>query len=102
MTPHITEIQAAVCQHYHIAPIEMVSQRKGRAVARPRQVAMYLSRELTPLSLPAIGRMFARDHTTVIHAIATIEAIMRNDPVFAASVAMLHHNLSITRGRDEA
>jgi chromosomal replication initiator protein len=102
MTPHITEIQAAVCQHYHIAPIEMVSQRKGRAVARPRQVAMYLARELTPLSLPAIGRMFARDHTTVIHAIATIEAIMRNDPVFAASVAMLHHNLSITRGRDEA
>jgi chromosomal replication initiator protein len=95
MTPHVSEIQAAVCDHYHIRPIEMVSQRRGRAVARPRQVAMYLARELTPLSLPAIGRMFARDHTTVLHAIVTIEAIMRNDPVFAASVAMLQHNLSI-------
>jgi chromosomal replication initiator protein len=95
MTPHVAEIQAAVCDHYHIRQIEMVSQRRGRAVARPRQVAMYLARELTPLSLPAIGRMFARDHTTVIHAIATIEAVMRTDPVFAASVAMLQHNLSL-------
>ena len=99
MTPHIAEIQVAVCQYYHIAPIEMVSQRKGRAVARPRQVAMYLARELTPLSLPAIGRMFARDHTTVIHAIATVEAIMRSDPVFAASVAMLQRSLAPPLGQ---
>jgi chromosomal replication initiator protein len=94
MTPHVAEIQAAVCDHYHIRQIEMVSQRKGRAVARPRQVAMYLARELTPLSLPAIGRMFDRDHTTVLHAIATIEAVMRNDPVFAASVAMLRNSIA--------
>jgi chromosomal replication initiator protein len=93
MTPHVAEIQAAVCEHYHIRPIEMVSQRRGRAVARPRQVAMYLARELTPLSLPAIGRMFARDHTTVIHAIATVEAVMRDDPVFAASVSLLRDTL---------
>ena len=93
MTPHVAEIQKAVCDHYHIPPLEMVSQRKGKAVARPRQVAMYLCRELTPLSLPAIGRMFARDHTTVSHAITTIEAIMRKDPVFAASVSLLQRNL---------
>jgi chromosomal replication initiator protein len=94
MTPHVSDIQAAVCQQYHIAPIEMTSRRNGRALARPRQVAMYLTRELTPLSTPEIGKAFARDHTTVLHAIRTIEAIMARDRQFASAIAVLRYRIA--------
>lgn len=71
----ILEIQARVADHYHLPLIEMRSARRSREVARPRQVAMYLARNLTLKSLPEIGRMFGgRDHTTVIHAIRAIGA----------------------------
>src|SRR5207244_2576438 len=63
----IDEIQTQVAEHYRIRKAEMVSARRARDVARPRQVAMYLSKQLTPKSLPDIGRRFGgRDHTTVI------------------------------------
>lgn len=76
----IEEIQRAVCTHYRIDRSEMASQRRSRAVARPRQVAMYLAKELTPRSFPEIGRRFGgRDHSTVIHACKTIEALRTND-----------------------
>ena len=94
MTPHVADIQAAVCQQYHIARIEMVSRRAGKAVARPRQVAMYLARELTPLSTPEIGRAFARDHSTVIHACRTIEAVMAHDQQFAIAIAALRYRIA--------
>ena len=70
----IAEIQAAVAKFYHMPIREMTSARRAWGVARPRQVAMYLARELTPKSLPDIGRRFGnRDHTTVIHAIRQVE-----------------------------
>ena len=55
---------------------EMLSQRRSRPLARPRQIAMYLAKKLTTRSLPEIGRKFAnRDHTTVIHAVKTIDKL---------------------------
>lgn len=76
----IEEIQRAVCAHYRIDKSEMASQRRTRAVARPRQVAMYLAKELTPRSFPEIGRRFGgRDHSTVIHAVRTIETLRVDD-----------------------
>ena len=90
MTPHISEIQHAVAQHFGVKMIEMVSHRRARCVARPRQVAMYLSRELTPLSLPAIGRHFGdRDHTTVLAACRRIEGLTAIDEELADAVAGL-------------
>lgn len=72
----IEEIQRAVCSHYRIDRSEMASQRRTRSVARPRQVAMYLAKQLTPRSFPEIGRRFGgRDHSTVIHACKTIETL---------------------------
>jgi chromosomal replication initiator protein len=65
----IEEIQIRVAQHFNIKVAEMHSPRRARAVARPRQVAMYLAKQLTSRSLPEIGRKFGnRDHTTVMHA----------------------------------
>lgn len=76
----IEEIQRAVCTHYRIDKSEMSSQRRTRCVARPRQVAMYLAKELTPRSFPEIGRRFGgRDHSTVIHAVKTIESLRVGD-----------------------
>lgn len=76
----IEDIQRAVCAHYRIDRSEMSSQRRMRSLARPRQVAMYLAKELTPRSFPEIGRRFGgRDHSTVIHAVRTIEALRQND-----------------------
>ncbi len=72
----IDEIQRRVSEHYKIRQAEMVSARRAREVARPRQVAMYLAKQLTPRSLPEIGRKFGgRDHTTVIHAVRQIERL---------------------------
>ncbi|MCW3018101.1 MAG: chromosomal replication initiator protein DnaA [Solirubrobacterales bacterium] len=65
----IAEIQAAACEHFGLSSVELLSPARGARVAWPRQVAMYLARELTGQSLPAIGREFGgRDHTTVLHA----------------------------------
>ena len=95
MTPRVADIQAAVCQQYHVAPIDMTSHRRGKAVARPRQVAMYLARELTPLSLPAIGRHFGdREHSTVIHACRVTEKRIQADREFANAVARLRFRIA--------
>ena len=59
---------------------EMLSQRRSRSLARPRQIAMYLAKQYTTNSLPDIGRKFSnRDHTTVIHAVKKIEKLMKKD-----------------------
>lgn len=76
----IEDIQRAVCAHYRIDKSEMASQRRVRSLARPRQVAMYLAKELTPRSYPEIGRRFGgRDHSTVIHAVKTIATLRQSD-----------------------
>ena len=86
----IDEIQKKVVEHYNIKLSDMHSPRRSRSVARPRQVAMYLAKSITTRSLPEIGRKFGgRDHTTVIHAIKTIEEIMVNDPNLAEDIELL-------------
>ena len=76
----IDKIQNTVSTFFNIQLSEMLSQRRSRPLARPRQVAMYLSKKLTTRSLPEIGRRFAnRDHTTVIHAVKTIDRLSEKD-----------------------
>jgi chromosomal replication initiator protein len=90
----IDEIQRRVAEHYNIRLSEMTSDRRARAVARPRQVAMYLAKQLTTRSLPEIGRKFGgRDHTTVIHAIRKVEELKLADPVLAEDVELLRRML---------
>jgi chromosomal replication initiator protein len=90
----IEEIQKRVAEHYNIRQAEMTSARRARAVARPRQVAMYLSKQLTSRSLPEIGRKFGnRDHTTVMHAVARVSELMQADGDFAESVELLRRML---------
>jgi chromosomal replication initiator protein len=90
----IDEIQKSVSEHYKIRQTEMVSARRAREVARPRQVAMYLAKQLTPRSLPEIGRKFGgRDHTTVIHAIRQIEKLRTLDTEIDTDVRTLLHQL---------
>jgi chromosomal replication initiator protein len=83
-------IQEVVAQHYKIKFSDMKARKRTDAVAFPRQVAMYLSRELTSSSLPEIGNAFGgRDHTTVIHAINKIERKMESEPPFNQEVELL-------------
>lgn len=90
----IDEIQKKVAEHYNIRIADMHSARRARAVARPRQVAMYLAKQLTPRSLPEIGRKFGgRDHTTVIHAVRKIEELASYDPTFREDVELLRRLL---------
>ncbi len=90
----IDEIQKRVSEHFKIRQAEMVSARRARVVARPRQIAMYLSKQLTPRSLPEIGRRFGgRDHTTVIHAVKQIEKLRAADTEIDADVRLLLRSL---------
>jgi chromosomal replication initiator protein len=90
----IDDIQRKVAEHYNIRLTEMASARRSRAVARPRQVAMYLAKQLTSRSLPEIGKRFGnRDHTTVLHAVQKITSLMQEDPAFAEDVALLRKML---------
>ncbi len=90
----IEEIQKKVSEHFNIRQTEMTSSRRARAVARPRQVAMYLSKQLTTRSLPEIGRKFGnRDHTTVMHAVARVNELMQADGEFAEGVDLLRRML---------
>lgn len=90
----IDEIQKKVAEHFNIRLSDMHSARRARQVARPRQVAMYLAKQLTPRSLPEIGRKFGgRDHTTVIHAVRKIEELSAYDPAFREDVELLRRLL---------
>ena len=76
----VDKIQNVVSNYFNIALSEMLSQRRSRPLARPRQIAMYLAKKMTSRSLPEIGRRFAnRDHTTVIHAVKTINRLSEQD-----------------------
>ena len=90
----IEEIQKKVAEHYNIRLTDMSSARRARNVARPRQVAMYLAKQLTQRSLPEIGRRFGnRDHTTVMHAVSRIAELMQQDASFAEDIALLRKML---------
>ena len=83
----IEDIQKIVVNYYNLSMSDFLSSRRSRHVARPRQIAMYLSKKLTTKTLPDIGRKFTgRDHTTVIHAIKKIEELMGGDKKFEYEV----------------
>jgi chromosomal replication initiator protein len=90
----IEEIQKAVVAHYSLKLADMQSKRRSRVVARPRQVAMYLAKQLTPRSLPEIGRRFGgRDHTTVMHAVKKVDELLGEDDGLARDVETLRRRL---------
>lgn len=92
----IEEIQKRVAEHFNIRLADMHSARRARAVARPRQVAMYLAKQLTSRSLPEIGRKFGgRDHTTVMHAVRKVEELRSADAGFNEDVELLRRMLEI-------
>lgn len=90
----IEEIQKKVAEHFNIRIADMHSARRARAIARPRQVAMYLAKQLTSRSLPEIGRKFGgRDHTTVMHAVKKVEELRQSDVTFCEDVDLLRRML---------
>ena len=90
----VDDIQRAVAEHYSLKKEDLLSERRTRSVARPRQTAMYLAKQLTTRSYPDIGRRFGgRDHTTVLHAVRRIEALKLEDPGLAQDVEILTRKL---------
>ena len=90
----IEEIQKRVAEHFNIRIADMHSARRARSVARPRQVAMYLAKQLTARSLPEIGRKFGgRDHTTVMHAVKKVDELRDLDASFSEDVELLRRML---------
>ncbi|OUS07776.1 chromosomal replication initiation protein DnaA [Rhodobacterales bacterium 52_120_T64] len=90
----VEEIMRQVADHYNLRMSDLLSPRRARSVARPRQVAMFLSKMLTSKSLPDIGRRFGgRDHTTVIHAVKRVEELKMTDSQIAEDVELLRRML---------
>jgi len=90
---NIESIQNMVASHYKLSLEEMLSPRRSRSLARPRQIAMYLAKQHTTNSLPEIGRKFSnRDHTTVIHAVKKIEELMKKDNDIKQSLTEIKKN----------
>ena len=86
----VDKIQNVVSNYFNIALSEMLSQRRSRPLARPRQIAMYLAKKMTTRSLPEIGRRFAnRDHTTVIHAVKTISRLSEQDDEMKKNITQI-------------
>ena len=86
----VDKIQNTVANFFNIPLAEMLSQRRSRPLARPRQIAMYIAKKMTTRSLPEIGRRFAnRDHTTVIHAVKTITRLSEKDDEMKKNIEQL-------------
>ena len=91
----IEDIQRIVARHYNVSRQELVSNRRTRVIVKPRQIAMYLSKTLTPRSFPEIGRRFGgRDHTTVLHAVRTVGDDCKNEPEVASQLTYLEAQLT--------
>jgi len=86
----IEDIQRVVARHFNVSKADLLSSRRTRTIVRPRQIAMYLAKVLTPRSLPEIGRRFGgRDHTTVLHAVRKIEELIEGDKSLADEIELL-------------
>jgi chromosomal replication initiator protein len=91
----VDEIQRQVADYFNIKLSDLSSARRARQVARPRQVAMYLCKQMTPQSLPSIGRKFGgRDHTTVMYAVKKIEELRQTDSVLDEDIIHLERMFS--------
>ncbi|KZL19515.1 Chromosomal replication initiator protein DnaA [Pseudovibrio axinellae] len=90
----IEDIQRIVSKHYNVTKADLLSARRTRTIVRPRQIAMYLAKMMTPRSLPEIGRRFGnRDHTTVLHAVRKIEELSKADNGLAQELELLKRML---------
>ncbi len=90
----VDQIQKVVAEHYGLKQADLLSERRARAVARPRQTAMWIAKQITTRSLPDIGRRFGgRDHTTVLHAVRRIESLKAEDPNLARDLDVLLRKL---------
>ncbi|MEP3277792.1 MAG: chromosomal replication initiator protein DnaA [Stappiaceae bacterium] len=90
----IEDIQRIVSKHYNVSRSDLLSARRTRTIVRPRQIAMYLAKTMTPRSLPEIGRRFGnRDHTTVLHAVRKIDELATNDNSLAQEIELLKRML---------
>ncbi|MCL4130635.1 UNVERIFIED_CONTAM: hypothetical protein GTU68_038290 [Idotea baltica] len=86
----IEDIQKIVSQHYNVSRTDMLSARRTRTIVLPRQIAMYIAKNVTPRSLPEIGRRFGnRDHTTVLHAVRKIEGLLQTDKKLSQEIELL-------------
>lgn len=95
LRPSVERIVAQVGGHFHIDPRELVMRRRLRAIVVPRQICMYLARQLTKLSLKQIGASFGgHDHTTVLHACRKVEHALANDALLSGAVKQLHAELA--------
>lgn len=92
--PRIEQIQMAVAHHYGVSRTDILSARRPANIVRPRQVAMFLAKELTLRSLPEIGRKFGRDHTTALHAIRKIKRLVSQDFQLSATVDAIKASLT--------
>ncbi len=91
----IEDIQRVVSRHYNVSRQEMVSNRRTRTIVKPRQIAMFLAKTMTPRSFPEIGRRFGgRDHTTVLHAVRKIENLLDQDTKLSHEVELLRRLIS--------
>ena len=90
----VEEIQRKVAEHYNIRLSDMIGPKRLRVIARPRQVAMYLAKQMTTRSLPEIGRRFGgRDHTTIMHGVRKVEELRTNDSQLAEDLDLLRRLL---------
>jgi chromosomal replication initiator protein len=90
----VEEIQRKVSDHYNIRLSDLIGPKRVRTFARPRQIAMYLAKQMTTRSLPEIGRRFGgRDHTTVMHGVRRIEELKAQDSQLADDLEMLRRSL---------
>jgi chromosomal replication initiator protein len=90
----IEEIQRRVAEHYNVRLSDLIGPKRIRTIARPRQIAMYLAKQLTPRSLPEIGRRFGgRDHTTIMHGVRKIEELITTDSQMADDLQLLRRQL---------
>jgi chromosomal replication initiator protein len=86
----IEDIQKAVATHFNVSKHDLLSARRTRAIVRPRQIAMYLAKTMTPRSFPEIGKRFGgRDHTTVLHAVRKVEELRAADETLAHEIELL-------------
>lgn len=86
----IEDIQKVVARHYNVSKHDLLSARRTRTIVRPRQIAMYLAKTMTPRSFPEIGKRFGgRDHTTVLHAVRKIEGMVSEDQTLAQEIELL-------------
>ena len=86
----IEEIQKVVATHYNVSKHDLLSARRTRTIVRPRQIAMYLAKTMTPRSFPEIGKRFGgRDHTTVLHAVRKVEELAAADENLKQEIELL-------------